>query len=204
MDGNCSGEISVVNVNNDKGFSLGKVASYCGVTRKTILRWVQDGLIDSFALPSGHHRVTRTALVEFLRSNDMPVPGDLQTREKKSILVVDDDPNIRRIITDLFKPHFLVSEAKNGVEACIAMGANPPDMLFLDNRMPYMDGVEVCRQLRGHEKLKNMKIVIVSAHLNSESYGALMNMADKIIRKPFKPVELVDTALELAAQRPQS
>lgn len=187
-------------INVDRGLSLGKVASFCGVTRKTILRWVQDGLMDSFALPSGHHRVTRTALVDFLRSNDMPVPQELDTREKKSIMIVDDDPNIRRIISDLFKPHFNVSEAKNGVEACIAMGANPPDMLFLDNRMPFMDGVEVCRQLRSHEKLKNMKIVIVSAHLNSESYAVLSSMADKVIRKPFKPAELVDTALALAEE----
>lgn len=182
----------------DKGLSLGKVAAYCGVTRKTILRWVQDGLIDSFALPSGHHRVTREALAGFLKKNNMPVPGELQTNTRKSVLVVDDDPHIRKIISDLFRQHFNVYEAGNGVEACIAIGANTPDLIFLDNRMPFMDGVEVCRQLRKHAALKNTKIVIVSAHLDNDSHAALINLADKIIRKPFRPVEIVDTALALA------
>lgn len=183
----------------DKGYSLGKVAAYCGVTRKTILRWVQDKLIDSFALPSGHHRVTREALVDFLKNNSMPVPSELESNARKSVLVVDDDPHIRKIISDLFRPHFVVSEAGNGVEACIAIGANPPDLLFLDNRMPFMDGLEVCRQLRNHNSLKNTKIVIVSAHLDNDSYSALSGLADKIIRKPFRPVEIVETALTLAA-----
>lgn len=182
----------------DKGLSLGKVAAYCGVTRKTILRWVQDGLIDSFSLPSGHHRVTKESLAIFLKKNNMPVPDDLQNTSKKTVLVVDDDPHIRKIIADLFRQHFTVYEAGNGVDACISIGANPPDLLFLDNRMPFMDGVEVCRQLRKHASLKNTKIVIVSAHLDNESHAALMTLADKIIRKPFRPVEIVETALALA------
>lgn len=182
----------------DKGLSLGKVAAYCGVTRKTILRWVQDNLIESFALPSGHHRVTREALAAFLGKNNMPVPSELLTNARKTVLVVDDDPHIRKIISDLFRQHFTVQEASNGVEACISIGANPPDLIFLDNRMPFMDGTEVCRQLRKHESLKNTKIVIVSAHLDNESHAALVNLADKIIRKPFRPVEIVETALALA------
>lgn len=182
----------------DKGLSLGKVAAHCGVTRKTILRWVQDGLIDSFALPSGHHRVTKEALADFLKKNNMPVPAELQSNTRKTVLVVDDDPHIRKIIVDLFRQHFNVQEASNGVEACISIGATPPDLLFLDNRMPFMDGVEVCRQLRKHASLKNTKIVVVSAHLDNDSHAALMNLADKIIRKPFRPVEIVETALELA------
>lgn len=185
----------------DKGLSLGKVAAYCGVTRKTILRWVQDGLIGSFALPSGHHRVTREALAAFLTKNNMPVPTELQSNARKTVLVVDDDPHIRKIIVDLFRQHFTVHEAGNGVEACISIGANPPDLLFLDNRMPFMDGVEVCRQLRKHESLRNTKIVIVSAHLDNDSHAALLNLADKIIRKPFRPVEIVEIALNLAGQK---
>lgn len=185
----------------EKGLSLGKVAAFCGVTRKTILRWVQDGMIDSFALPSGHHRVPIVALVDFLKKNNMPVPDELCSNRRKSVLVVDDDAHIRKIIVDLFKPHFEVREAGNGVDACIAMGANPPDLLFLDNRMPFMDGVEVCRQIKKHDRLGKMRIVIVSAHIDSESHATLSTLADKIIRKPFKPTEIVETALQLSNEK---
>ena len=41
-------------------------------------------------------------------------------------------------------------------------------------------------------------IVIVSAHIDNESHAALSKLADRIIRKPFRPVEIVETALELA------
>ena len=135
-------------VKQEKGYSLGKVAKYCGVTRKTILRWVQEGIIDSFSLPSGHNRVPESALIKFLEKNNIPIPEELTGKSKKTVLVVDDDQNIRKIIVDLFKPHFSVTEASNGVDACISIGANPPDIIFLDNLMPHMDGLQVCRQLK--------------------------------------------------------
>lgn len=185
-----------------KGLSLGKVAQYCGVTRKTILRWVQDGLIESFKLPSGHHRVPPQELIRFLRSHDMPVPPELEQEEKKRVMIVDDEAHIRRIIADLFKSHFVVEEACNGVEACIAMGANPPDLLLLDNRMPHMDGIEVCRQIRKNARLNKTKIIIVSAHIDHDVQAALAGLADAVIRKPFKPAEIVETALHLVTALP--
>ncbi len=185
--------------NNDSGYSLGKVAAYCGVTRKTILRWVQEGTIESFSLPSGHNRVPRSALVSFLKSNNMPVPEELQDKTKKSVLVVDDDPNIRKFIVNLFKPHFIVSEASNGVDACIAIGSSTPDIIFLDNLMPHMDGLQVCRQMKEHPKLKNTKVVIISAHLDGGREEMFNELVDKVIKKPFKPAELVSTALALSS-----
>ncbi len=185
--------------NNDSGYSLGKVAAFCGVTRKTILRWVQDGTIRSFSLPSGHNRVPRSALVEFLKANKMPIPAELQDKSRKSVLVVDDDPNIRKFIVNLFKPHFQVTEASNGIDACIAIGSSTPDIIFLDNLMPHMDGLQVCRHLKEHPKLKDTKIVIISAHLDGGREEIFKELVDKVIRKPFKPAELVSTALALAS-----
>ena len=185
--------------NIESGYSLGKVAAYCGVTRKTILRWVQDGTIESFSLPSGHNRVPRSALIKFLKANKMPVPEELQDKSKKNVLVVDDDPNIRKFIVNLFKPHFNVAEASNGVDACIAIGSKTPDIIFMDNLMPHMDGLQVCRQLKEHPKLKDTKIVIISAHLDGGREEIFNELVDKVIKKPFKPAELVTTALALAS-----
>ncbi len=181
-----------------RGLSLGKVAQYCGVTRKTILRWVQDGLIQSFTLPSGHHRVQPEELVRFLRAHDMPVPEDLSGEAKQTVLVVDDEAHIRRLISDLLRSHFNVEEATNGVEACLKMGANPPAILMLDYRMPHMDGVEVIRQVRRDKRFAKTKIVVVSAHVTQELTTQLEGLADAILKKPFSPAQIVETAMSVA------
>ncbi len=181
-----------------KGISLGKVAEYCGVTRKTILRWVNDGLIKSFALPSGHHRVLPGDLAAFLSSHNMPVPPELAAEDKPKALIVDDEAPMRRLICDILRPHFHVFPAANGIEACLHIGANPPDLLLTDIRMPRMDGLAVCRQIRKDPRLSGVKIVIVSAHLSGEDRNTLRELADVIIAKPFAPKELVGTCIALA------
>lgn len=185
--------------NTREGLSLGKVARHCGVTRKTILRWVNENLLQSFALPSGHHRVPREEVVRFLREHDMPVPEELDVKRTKSVLIVDDDANIRRILVDLFKGHFDVSETANGIEACLAIGAKRPDLLMIDYRMPHMDGLEVIRQIRRNPKLRDMKIIVISAHIEQREQLAFGGLADAIIHKPFKPRQVVEEALSLVA-----
>lgn len=182
-----------------EGLSLGKVARYCGVTRKTILRWVNEGLIKSFALPSGHHRVPREEVVRFLEGHGMPVPEELDIKRPKSVLIVDDDAHIRRILVDLFKGHFDVSETANGIEACLSIGARVPDLLMIDYRMPHMDGLEVIRQIKRNPKLRDMKILVISAHIEQREQLAFAGLADAIVHKPFKPRHVVEEALSLVA-----
>jgi len=187
----------------DKILSLGKIAAVIGVTRKTALRWVQKGMIRAHALPSGHFRVKAEDLVAFLQASAMPVPPSLLSQApKKKVLLCDDDAAIRRVLRDLLKPHFLITEAGNGIEACIRIGADRPDLLILDIRMPQMDGLAVCRQVRSDPALSAMKIAILSAHIDREAKETLRGEADAILRKPFSPADLVQTCLSLTAGTP--
>lgn len=179
-----------------KGISLGKVAEFCGVTRKTILRWVQDGLLPSFKLPGGHHRVLPDDLAVFLREHDMPVPPHLLEEERKRVLVADDDPHILRLIKDLLQPYFVIQQANNGVEACIRLGAEKPDLLVLDILMPNMDGIEVLRQMRKDDHLAGTKVVVTSAHADDEMRKRLDGMVSAVLEKPFAPRELIEACLE--------
>lgn len=178
-----------------KGLSLGKVAEYCGVTRKTILRWVQDGMIQGFTLPSGHHRVLPRDLAHFLDENNMPVPDKLKKlcrNDQPRALVVDDEENIRHIVRDLLAPQFAVSEASNGVEACVKMGAETPDLLILDIRMPDMDGISVVERVRRMPQLAEMKIIIASAYINADVRERLGDMVDAFLPKPFQSRSLLN------------
>jgi CheY-like chemotaxis protein len=65
------------------------------------------------------------------------------------ILVVDDDPTIIDLVTELFTEEgYRLQYARNGVEAWEAIAAAPPKLLLTDIRMPFMDGIELVTRLR--------------------------------------------------------
>src|SRR2546429_7704646 len=66
-----------------------------------------------------------------------------------SILVVDDEPQIRRVLRSTLSTHgYEIVEAKTGEEALEWMRKEPPDLVLLDMNMPGMGGVEACREIR--------------------------------------------------------
>ncbi|MBN2713991.1 MAG: response regulator [Planctomycetes bacterium] len=168
------------------------------MTRKTILRWVQEGLLKSFALPSGHNRIEPEEVTRFLKQHNMPVPAELGGEKRRSLLICEDEMQIRRVMSDLLKKHFDITEAENGVEACIKLGQKQPDIMTLDIRMPKMDGLALCRQIRSDPNLRHMKIIIVSAHIDRDHEEEITELSDAIIRKPFSPAELVRACLDIA------
>jgi two-component system alkaline phosphatase synthesis response regulator PhoP len=76
--------------------------------------------------------------------------------EKKTILIVDDEPDFCSIVQgQLEKEGFEVEIAYNGIEGLEKVRANPPDAIVLDVMMPEMDGYEVCRKLKADEKYED-------------------------------------------------
>ena len=84
--------------------------------------------------------------------------------KRRRILVVDDDKEIRDIITKVLTTDrpYLLDEASNGVEACIKLGTYRPDLLILDIFMPEMDGLEVCRTIKREPELSGTKVIITT------------------------------------------
>lgn len=183
-----------------KGLSLGKVAEFCGVTRKTILRWVKEGMIPSFVLPSGHHRILPSDVAAFLRQHGMPVPEELETRHRAKVLVVDDEEDVRQLVCRILSHDYKTAEAKNGIEACIQLGHNPPDILILDIRMPKMDGIEVCREVRKDARLAGVRILVVSAHLSETVLRQIDEFIDGYLTKPFNPADLLEMCTAVLEQ----
>lgn len=108
----------------------------------------------------------------------------------KTVMVVEDEPLMRELITDYMKDEgFHVVEAKNGAEALDLFNRRPADVVILDVMMPYLDGFGVCRQLR---KNSNTVIVIVTAKSEETDklYGYELG-ADDYVTKPFSPKVLV-------------
>jgi two-component system, OmpR family, KDP operon response regulator KdpE len=106
------------------------------------------------------------------------------------ILVVDDDPQIRRVMrATLSGQHYEVLEARNGEEALERFREALPDLVLLDLNMPGMGGLEACRSLRvGSEA----PIIILSVrNTEKDKVAALDAGADDYVTKPFGMEELL-------------
>jgi two-component system KDP operon response regulator KdpE len=106
------------------------------------------------------------------------------------ILVVDDDPQIRRVMkATLVAKHYEVIEARTGEEALEALPREMPNLVLLDMNMPGMGGLETCRAIREGSEIP---VVILSVR-NSEKdkVAALDAGADDYVTKPFSIEELL-------------
>jgi len=109
---------------------------------------------------------------------------------KTKILLVDDDPNIRQLVSlYLTREGFEVEEATRGDDALKQFRAAAPNMILLDIMLPGMDGWQVCREVR---KVSNIPIIMLTA--KDETFDKVLGLelgADDYIAKPFEPKELV-------------
>lgn len=112
---------------------------------------------------------------------------------EKAILVVDDEKNIRELVKfNLESRGFKVIEAADGEEALNLVKTMAPDLIILDLKLPKIDGLEVCRILKGDPSTKKLPIIMLTA-LGDEidKIVGLEMGADDYITKPFSPRELV-------------
>ncbi len=109
--------------------------------------------------------------------------------DKSSVLVVDDDPKIRRLVaTHLGQSGFEVFLAANGEEAIYQASLHQPDVVVLDLAMPGIDGFETLSRLR--EWYTDPVIILSATDQESEKVRALDIGADDYITKPFGTQEL--------------
>lgn len=120
--------------------------------------------------------------------------------DKKRIILVDDEPDFCSIVQgQLEKEGFEVELAYNGVEGLEKIRANPPDAIILDVMMPEKDGYEVCKELKGDEKLADIPVVLLTAvasHVTSTRYShsdGMSTEADDYIAKPASAEEITES-----------
>lgn len=107
-----------------------------------------------------------------------------------SILVVDDEPQIRRVLRSTLSTHgYEIAEAKTGEEALEWMRKEPPDLVLLDMNMPGMGGVEACREIRRASDAPIIMLTVRNAE--RDKVAALDAGADDYVVKPFGIEELL-------------
>lgn len=115
------------------------------------------------------------------------------TKYSYNVLVVDDDEDIREIITEFLAPEAKsIYQAGDGVEALEVIKKKRVDIIFSDVRMPNMSGIELLKKLR--EDGSDVVFILVTGHSDKDvATCALQWGAYDIIEKPFKAHELIST-----------
>ncbi len=118
---------------------------------------------------------------------------------RKRILVVEDNLDNRRILVYRLKriAEFEILEASNGLEALEIIEASPPDLIFMDLKMPVMDGWEATRRIRARECGRRIPIIALTAQaMAGDEQKALAAGCDDYVAKPIVDPEVVRFKLE--------
>ncbi len=108
---------------------------------------------------------------------------------RESILVVEDEDDIRELLRyNLAKEGYQVTGAASGEEALKAARAVSPDLILLDLMLPGLDGLEVCRVLKGEPQTRDLPVVMLTAKGEEADIVTGLELgADDYITKPFSP-----------------
>jgi two-component system chemotaxis response regulator CheY len=122
---------------------------------------------------------------------------------RHGVLVVDDDPFIRKLIATTLEDvaEFELHEAADGLEALEVAERERPTLVFLDVDMPRLDGITACRRLRENPATSNTTIVMLTAaHGDTVERSAEEAGADLFLTKPFSPLDLLHLVDRLSDQ----
>jgi two-component system phosphate regulon response regulator PhoB len=115
--------------------------------------------------------------------------GSAEQSGAHSILVVDDEEDLLELVRyNLSRDGYRVACVSTGEDALKSARKQPPDLIVLDLMLPAVDGLEVCRRLKGDSKTRDIPIIMLTAKSEeSDMVAGLERGADDYIAKPFSP-----------------
>jgi signal transduction histidine kinase/ligand-binding sensor domain-containing protein/DNA-binding response OmpR family regulator len=118
-----------------------------------------------------------------------PVTGSFaDDKDKPTLLIVEDNLELREYLAMLFIGQYRVFESGNGVEAMETMATDHPDIIISDVMMPDMDGIELCRKIKSSINTCHIPIILLTAKTALENVMEGVEVgADLYISKPFQP-----------------
>ena len=107
----------------------------------------------------------------------------------RTVLVVDDHEDKRRILRDLLRSAgYDIVEATTGEDGVAAARARTPDLILMDIQLPGIDGYEATRRIKADEALRRIPLIVVTSYaLSSDDAKAIAAGADAYVAKPFSP-----------------
>ena len=163
----------------------------------------------AFTTPGGQYRVSLEDLLEFLQNRGIKIPAELQqgiTSETdwQSIMVIDDDSEINKLITRFLKknlPNYNFFQAFDGFEAGAIITDKHPGFIILDIDLPGVDGHKLCNTIKSNPAFgKPFVIAITGMEDNDTQQRILHEGADAFFSKPLDMDRLKDTVKDFIAK----
>ena len=128
----------------------------------------------------------------------MPPAHRVRPLARKTVLVVEDDHDLRRIFRDMLKfSGFDVREACDGTDALHMIEHTAPDLVVLDVRLPTLDGGSVRGEIAASERTRHIPVVVVTgSQIDDNQFKG-----DRVLRKPVSPDELLSVVRNTLATR---
>jgi len=120
--------------------------------------------------------------------DNLDLPGAKVTRLKRKVLLVDDEDQLRRVMKDLLEREgYVVSEARDGVQALDQVDRTGPDVIVLDLNLPGLDGYGVLSHLRSRPATADIPVVVLTAKGDEDNEVRVFELgADDFLTKPFR------------------
>jgi CheY-like chemotaxis protein len=143
-----------------------------GVAVGSVANWIDQGQLKAGRTPGGHRRVESRDLLEFLRQQNLPIPGRLAHGLAVRVLVVDDEEAVAAWVASeirLAHPDYDVLTAQDGFAAGEIVGSMSPDAVILDLKMPGLDGYDVCRRIKSKAETRHTVVIAMTADPSAEA-----------------------------------
>ena len=111
--------------------------------------------------------------------------------DRPSLLIVDDEPDMRRYLSTMLGDDYRIVEAVDGNDALEKAIAEPPSLMLLDLMLPGVSGLDVCKTLKDNPATRGIKIIVLTARADEDAkIIALKHGADDFLIKPFSGLEV--------------
>lgn len=124
-------------------------------------------------------------------------------REESDVVVVDDDPDLRRVVCAILRrsfPGLSIAQARDGNEARKHLADKLPRVVIVDLHMPGLDGRGLCEYIQSEPALSKTRVLVLTGHSSRETRESMFDRGtSEFLAKPFIPSELVSSVGRLLA-----
>jgi signal transduction histidine kinase len=154
------------------------------------------------AAPAVHPAAQAGAAAEALRRDGEAAPPGDAPRDAATVLVVEDQPEMRALVAEALGAAFHVVSASDGAEALQVAEALRPDLVVTDVMMPRLDGERLVSELRARAALRDLPVIVLTARADEALRATLLQGgASDYVVKPFRAEELRARAANAVAMK---